>query len=205
MNKKTSTVKTLVGADKKMVGKDDGPSADSFSLASIGTYMFFQEVNEDTAKDYCEFIIKSNYIFPTDHPLTVMINSPGGGVYDGFGMIDLMECSRLKIATVAVGIVASMAALLFTAGTKGMRTMSRNSFIMTHQFSNWTEGKYHEFVAQRPHEDELHKRLVGHFVRHTKMTPKLIDEVILGKSDHYIDAKQALKYGMCDRIADPWS
>lgn len=189
-----------------IVLKSDEPvTADSFSLASIGAYMLFTGIDEDSSKDFCEFIIKANYVFPADQPITLLINSPGGVVYDGFGMIDLMECSRLKIQTVAIGVVASMAALIFTAGTKGMRTMSKNAFIMTHQFSTWVEGKYHDLVATRAHEDVLHQRFVQHFQRHSKMTEKQINEVLLGSSDKWLTAKDALKLGLCDRIQDPWN
>src|SRR5574343_475560 len=136
--------------------RSDQEAVEGFSLQSLGAYMLFKPVDEDSAEGLCEFIIKSNYVFPPDLPLTILINSPGGGVYDGFGIVDLMECSKLKISTVAIGVVASMAAVIFTAGSKGMRTMSRNSYIMTHQFHNWFEGRYHEFVASRSHEDDLH-------------------------------------------------
>lgn len=178
---------------------------ENFSLQSIGAYMLFHPIDEDSSQDLGEFIIKGNYLFPPDQPLTIMINSPGGDVYDGFGIIDLMECSRLKISTVAIGMVASMAALIFTAGEKGMRTMTRNSYIMTHQFSQWFEGKYHEFIAQRAHEDDLHDRFIQHFVRHSKMTEKQISDILLGSSDKWINAKEALKLGLCDGIQDPWS
>ena len=174
------------------------------TLQSLGAYMLFRPIDDESSQDLCEFIIKANYSFAPDQPLTILINSPGGSVYDGFGIIDLMECSRLKIQTVAIGMVGSMAALLFSAGTKGMRIMSRNSYIMTHQFSQGVEGKYHEFIAQRSHEDELHNRFVQHFIRHTKMTEKQINDILLGASDKWISAKEALKYGLCDKIQDPW-
>jgi len=185
--------------------KEESTTVENFSLQSIGAYMLFRSIDEESSEELCEFIIKANYMFPPDQPLTIMINSPGGVVYDGFGVIDLIECSRLKIQTVAIGMVASMAALIFTAGTKGMRTMSRNSYVMTHQFSQWFEGKYHEFIAQRAHEDDLHDRFIQHFVRHSKMTEKQVSDVLLGSSDKWINAKEALKLGLCDRIQDPWS
>lgn len=188
-----------------VINSKDEPTIYDFSLSSIGAYMLFRQIDEESSEDLCEFIIKANYIFPEDQPLTILINSPGGSVYDGLGIIDLMESSKLKIQTVGVGMVASMAALIFTAGTKGMRIMSRNSFIMTHQFAGAQEGRYHEFIAQRPHEDDIHNRFVQHFVRHTKMTEKQVNDVLLGTSDKWITAKEALKYGMCDFVKDPWN
>ena len=116
-----------------------------------------------------------------------------------------METSRLKIQTVGIGMIASMATVITTAGTKGLRVMTKNAFIMTHQFSTFFQGKYHEILATRDHDDELHNRFVQHFVRNTKMTPKQVNDVFLGPSDKWLTAKDALKYGICDRIQDPWS
>lgn len=152
-----------------------------------------------------EFILKANYVFAADQPITVFLNSPGGDVYSGFGTIDLMECSRVKIQTVTIGIVSSMASLIFTAGSKGMRVMSKNSFLMTHQFSSYFEGKYHEMIAQRGHEDDLQSRFIDHFRRHSKMSEDDIKAILLRSSDTYISAKEALKWGLCDRVQDPWS
>jgi ATP-dependent Clp protease protease subunit len=188
-----------------VVNSKEEVTMDNFSLQSIGAYMLFSPIDEESAEDLCEFIIKANYLFTPEQPITLLINSPGGIVYDAFGIIDLMESSKLEIQTVGIGAIASMAALIFTAGTKGKRIMSRNSFIMTHQFHQSVEGRYHEFVAQRSHEDELHTRFVDHFVRHTKMTEKQVNDVLLSTSDRWITAKEALKFGLCDSIKDPWA
>lgn len=190
--------------EKKQV-HDMEHNVENFNLSSIGAYMLFGEIHEESTEDLCEFIIKANYLFTDEQPITLLINSPGGSVYDGFGIIDLMESSKLKIQTVAIGMVASMAALIFTTGTKGMRVMSRNSFVMTHQFSQTLEGKYHDFIAQRAHEDDLHNRFIQHFLRHTKMNEKQINDILLGSADKFISAKEALKYGICDQVKDPWS
>ena len=189
----------------KVVDDDDDLGIDEVSLHSMGAYMFFDEVDTDSAKGLCEFIIKANYIFPKDQSLTILVNSPGGQCYDGFSIIDLMETSRLKIQTVGIGMIASMATLITSAGTKGMRVMTKNAFIMTHQFSTYFEGKYHEILATRAHDDELHARFIQHFLRHTKMTQKQVQDIFLGPSDKWLTAKDALKYGLCDRIQDPWS
>lgn len=167
--------------------------------------MFFDDVDSDSAKGLCEFVIKANYIFPKEQTLTVLVNSGGGQMYDGFAIIDLMETSRLKIQTVGIGMIASMATLITTAGTKGLRIMTKNAFVMTHQFSTYFEGKYHELLATRDRDDELHNRCIQHFLRHTKMTEKQIKDIFLGNSDKWLTAKEALKYGMCDKIQDPWS
>lgn len=196
-------------SDKKQIivvkNEEQSSSFDNFSLQSVGAYMMFQEVDPEASKDFCEFLIKANFVFPADQMLTILINSPGGDVYDGFGMIDLMECSKLKIQTVAVGIVASMAALVFTGGERGHRIMTKNSYIMTHQFSQWFDGKYHELIAHRQHEDDLQQRFVQHFMKHSKLSQKQVIDILLRSSDTWISAKEALKLGLCDKIQDPWN
>jgi ATP-dependent Clp protease protease subunit len=202
----TPRLKTTASSKKPILVKvEDDCGIDDVTLQSIGAYMLFDEVDSESAKNLCEFIIKSNYIFPSDQVLTILVNSPGGEMYDGFSIIDLMETSRLNISTVGIGMIASMASLITTAGTKGLRVMTKNAFVMTHQFSTYFEGKYHELVATRDHDDELHERCIKHFKQYTTMTDKQIKDVFLGSSDKWLTAKEALKYGMCDRIQNPWS
>lgn len=197
----------LDGAPGRQGEKDmlAGMPIEAMSLSSIGAYMFFEEVDSDSAKPLCEFLIKSNFIFDDTVPLTLFINSPGGSVYDGWSIVDLMYASRLKIQTVGIGLMASMAAVMFTAGTKGSRIMTPNSYMMTHQFSDCMEGKFHELVAHREHQDDLHDKFVKHFTSRTKMTARQVEDVLLGSTDKMLTPKECLKYGLCDVIKNPWS
>lgn len=174
------------------------------SLASIGTYMLFEEIEAETIKPACEFIIKANYVFDKDMKLTMMINSPGGNAYDGFALIDTMDTSRLTIRTVGIGMIASMGAMIFTAGSPGQRVMTNNSFMMLHQHSGYNEGKYHEFVAYREHEDDLNRRFIDHLIKRSKLKEKQIRDIFLGKSDKWITPKEALRFGLCDIVKNPW-
>jgi ATP-dependent Clp protease protease subunit len=189
-------------SDKKKMDLDS--DFDDVDLDKLGVHMMFGEVDEDLCLDACEFIIKSNFAFHARKILTIMINSPGGSVYDGFGIIDLMGSSRLRIRTVAIGAIASMGAVIFTAGTPGQRIMTKNAYMMTHQFSHWQDGKYHELVATREHEDELHERFIKHFITTTKMSEKQIRDIILGPSDKWLSSEECLKLGLCDKIQNPW-
>lgn len=97
-----------------------------------------------------------------------------------------------------------MGSIIFTAGTMGQRVMTRNAYMMTHQFSHWQEAKYHELVATRDHEDELHNRFVKHFLARSKMDEKQIRDIILGPSDKWLSAEECLTLGLCDKIQNPW-
>lgn len=177
---------------------------DMFSLQSIGSYMYFDDVSQESSKALIEFILKANFVFTPDVTLTVLINSYGGDVYAGFSAIDVMEISRLPIQTVGIGAICSMASLIFTAGTPGKRIMSKNSYIMTHQYQEEFGGGYHDFVAMRKTQDDMHNRFINHFVRRTNMNAKQVKATLLGSTDRWINAKEALKLGLCDVIKDPW-
>lgn len=177
---------------------------DMFSLGSMGAYMYFDDVSQESSRGLVEFLIKSNFVFSSDTTLSILINSYGGDVHAGFAVIDAMGVSRLPIQTVGIGAVCSMAALMFVAGTPGKRIMSRNAFIMTHHFSEGVEGTYHDFVAMRKTQDMMDKRFVDHFVKHTKMTDQQVRDILLAPTDRWITAEEALELGMCDTIRDPW-
>lgn len=164
--------------------------------------MLFDEINTFVAKDVCEFILKANMLFEDN--ITLFVNSPGGICTDGFAIIDFMNASRIPIATRAVGEIASMGVSIFVSGSPGMRTMAPNTAVMTHQFSGGMYGKAHELLSVNKYHEKLHNIFVAHFVKNTKLTAKQVNDILLGPSDKYLDAKECLKYGICDRIAYPW-
>jgi ATP-dependent Clp protease protease subunit len=187
----------------KKKGKNDSVM-DGVALEELGVHLIYSDIDEESAADVCEFIIKANFAFPAKMVLTLMINSNGGTIYDGWGIVDLIECSRLQVQTVGIGGIFSMAAVIFTAGTPGRRIMTKNSYLMTHQFSDELASKYNDFVAHRPHQDELHNRFVKHFVDRTKMSEQDVRDILLGPTDKYLSARECLDYGICDVIKDPW-
>ena len=134
----------------------------------------------------------------------MLLNSYGGDVYSGFAAIDIMGASRLPIHVVGVGAICSMASLILTAGKPGFRYMSKNSYIMTHTYSSELEGNYHDFVAVRKSQDNMHKRFINHFVNRTKLNERQVKSILLSPTDRWITAEEALSYGLCDAIKDPW-
>jgi ATP-dependent Clp protease protease subunit len=177
---------------------------DNVSLTNLGAYMLFEEIHEDSALRLCDYLLKANMICDPNDALTLFINSPGGSVTDGWAIIDVMDTSRINISTVAMGCIASMAVLIFVAGTPGMRIMTPRTAVMTHQFSTAFYGKHHELIAARKFHDTLEKQFIEHFLRHTKMTEKQIRDVLLRPSDTWLTAEECLKYGICDEVRDPW-
>ena len=180
----------------------DKSSYDDTSLEALGAHMFFGEVTEDTSHAAADFILKSNLYHEHSKPLTMFFNTCGGECSEGFAVIDLMETSRLPIATVGIGQIASMGVLLLSAGTHGMRTLTSNSEVMAHQFAGYFGGKQHELIATQHAYKMLEKRFIRHFLRHSSMSEKQIRQVLFAPSDRYLTPQECKKFGLIDKITE---
>lgn len=178
------------------------PPYDTNSLESMGCHMFFGEVDLDTAYAACEFILKSNLTRTSPEPLTLFVNTIGGECSEGFAVIDLMETSRLPIATVGTGSIMSMGVLLISAGTNGLRTLTKNAEIMAHQFAGYFSGKQHELIATQTAYKLLEGKFVKHFLRHSNMSEKQIRDILFAPSDRYLTPAECKKYGLVDRVVE---
>ena len=188
------------------MSKDDSQTSDKLyddlTLGSMGAHMFFGAVDNDTSYDACQFILKSNLFHKDKKPLTMFFNTGGGESSDGFAVIDLMETSRLPIATVGIGTICSMGVLLVSAGNHGMRTLTKNSEVMAHQFSGYFDGKQHELIAQQTAYKMLERRFIRHFLNHSLMSEAQIRDVLFGPSDRYLTPMECKKYGLVDRVVE---
>lgn len=183
---------------------DEVITLDSFSLATLGAHMLYDEVNEISAQRVCDFLLKASMVMDDDTRLTLFINTPGGSVTDGWSIVDTMELSRIPIRTVGIGSVISMGVPIFIAGTKGERIMTPNANVMAHTFAGYLYGKSHELIAARKFHDRLERQFLDHFKRHTRMTEKQIKDIMIGTTDSWLEPKECLKLGICDLIRSPW-
>lgn len=175
---------------------------DMISLESLGTFMLFGPIEGNTAFATCDFIIKANMLQQNNNPLTFLINSPGGDVNDGFAIIDTMETSRLPVQTIGSGLIASMALLILCAGAKGHRVLTKNSQVMAHQYATGMEGKFHEMMAVKDEHIRLKQLIINHFLRHSTMTEKQINEILFAPSDRWLTPQECKKFGLVDHVTD---
>lgn len=175
---------------------------DDESLESMGCHLFFGDVDVETSYAACEFIMKSNLRNKNMDPITIVINSGGGESGDGFAVIDLMSSSRLPIATVGTGSIMSMGLLLVSAGSPGLRTLTKNTEIMAHQFSGYFAGKQHELIATQTAYGMLESKFVRHFQKHSTMSEKQIRDVLFAPSDRYLTPQECKAFGLVDRIVE---
>lgn len=173
---------------------------DIVSLDSLGVHLLFGEVDNWTIKEAVTFVLKANMLLQDD--ITIMLNTVGGDVAEGFGLIDVMEASRLDIRTVGMGNIISMGMLIICAGTPGKRIMLKNTTAMAHQFASYVDGKFHELVAQHQSNIYTKEQFVAHFMKHTKMTKKQINDIIFAPSDRYLSPTECKKYGLIDKVVD---
>jgi ATP-dependent Clp protease protease subunit len=180
----------------------DGSRVDfnDISLESMGVHSLFGEVDGTTMKTAVDFVLKANMLFKDD--LTLILNTVGGETSEGFALVDVMEASRLHIRTVGMGNVISMGMLLICAGTKGKRVMLKNTCAMAHQFSGYTDGKFHELISTHKSMLYLRQQFVTHFLRHTKMSEKQINDIMFGTTDRYLSPTECRKFGIVDHVVD---
>jgi len=190
---------------KKPVAKATTASRQPGELMwNAGYYYMADGFTYDSTKPIVQWIIEKNLLPAQERPkeLTLIINSPGGSVHAAFALIDTMKGSAIPVKTVGLGLIASCGVLTFMAGAKGKRILTPNTSILSHQYSWGSSGKEHELFA-RVREFELSTdRMLAHYKKCTGMSEKKIREILLPPEDKWLSAKEAVKYGIADKIKE---
>ena len=171
-----------------------------------GYYYMADIFTSETTKPIIAWIIENNLMSDQRRrkELTLIINSPGGEVHSAFALIDTMKGSVIPIRTIGIGMIASCGILTFMAGTKGRRVITPNTSILSHQYSWGSIGKEHELFA-RVREFELStERMIEHYKKCTGLTEKKIREILLPPEDVWLSAKEAVKYGIADKVVSTY-
>ena len=130
--------------------------------------------------------------------ISLYIKSPGGEVYSGLAILDTMNFIKPQVSTICVGMAASMAAVLLSAGAKGKRFCLPHSKVMIHQPSGGAQGQQTEIeiVAE---EIKKTRRELNQILSDASGQP--IEKVQADtERDNYLTASEALDYGLIDRI-----
>ena len=136
-----------------------------------------------------------------DRDISMYINSPGGQIYAGLAIYDTMKMIPNKISTVAVGVTASFGTVLLAAGTKGSRYALPHATIHMHQPLGGTQGQASDIEIQAKEILRLKSRLNEILADSTNQKIEIIERDT--ERDFYLDAKQAVDYGLVDKILDP--
>ncbi len=134
--------------------------------------------------------------------IQMYINSPGGSVSAGFGIIDTMRFLRCDVATTCIGMAASMGACLLAAGTKGKRAVLANSQVMLHQplIGGVLQGPATDLGIEAAHMLRLRDRLYDLMASFTGKTREIIHRDF--DRNKWLFADEAVSYGCVDRIIE---
>ncbi len=156
----------------------------------------------DTIEDHVANLIIAQLLFleseDPEKDINLYINSPGGVVTSGLAIYDTMEYLRAPVATICIGMAASMASVLLAAGAKGKRYSLGNSRIMIHQGSGGFRGNTPDVMIQVKELETLNVRLHEILAHHTGQTvEKIIKDT---ERDYFMSPEQALAYGIIDEV-----
>ena len=136
-----------------------------------------------------------------DKDIQMYINSPGGSIYAGMAILDTMQMIPNKISTVAVGLTASFGTVLLSAGTKGQRYALPHATIHMHQPLGGAEGQASDIEIQAREIMRLKKHLTEFLSASTGQTLEVIEKDT--DRNFFMDAEQAVRYGLVDKILLP--
>ena len=158
-------------------------------------------LGEEITRDSANLVIAQLLHLESQDPdkdINLYIDSPGGEVYAGLGILDTMNFIKPDVATICVGMAASMASVLLAAGAKGKRMALPNSMILIHQPSSGAQGQQTEIEIAaketkwiRGHMDELLSQYTGQPVEKIHADTE---------RDNYMRAQEAMEYGLVDRV-----
>lgn len=129
-------------------------------------------------------------------PINLYINSYGGSVFAGFSSVDhIMNC-KVPVHSVIDGCAASAATIMSVVAEH--RYMYRHSFMLIHQISAGSWGKFEELKDDMENNELIMKKIKEIYEEHTKIPKKQLNEIL--KHDLWWDAKKCLEYGLIDEI-----
>lgn len=130
--------------------------------------------------------------------IKLYINSPGGQVTSALAIYDTMQYVKADVSTICVGMAASAAALLLTAGTKGKRFILPNGEVLIHQVMGGAQGQATDIAIHADHIVRMKKRLNDIMAKHTGQTVSKVEKD--ADRDYFMTAEEAKKYGIVDKI-----
>ncbi|MCU1429524.1 MAG: Endopeptidase Clp [Actinomycetia bacterium] len=135
-----------------------------------------------------------------DAPVTLYINSPGGSVDSGFAIYDTMQTLGCAVATVCVGLAASMGQFILCAGTPGKRYAHRHSSVLMHQPHGAVQGVATDIAIQAEHFAHMRRLMAERTAFHTGQPVERV--VADADRDKWFTAEEALEYGFVDEVLD---
>ena len=161
----------------------------------------------DEIDNYTSELVKSQLLYleqiDNKKDIKMYINSPGGSVYDGLGILDTMEYIRPKVVTINTGLAASMAAVILCAGEKGKRKSLKRARVMCNQPMSGGYGysQASDMAIDAKEINSLKKELYEIISQSTGQPYEKVERD--SDRDYWMNAIEAKEYGMIDEIIKP--
>ena len=172
----------------------------------LGTLLDYEDsvifINDEiTDHTLTDFIIRMRSLLQhradKTAPINLMINSPGGDIYEMFGIIDYLESLDVKVNTICRGRAFSAAAIILTCGT-GTRMMSKRSTVMFHQSSSFLGGKMSDITAYLDNVKSLEKIIYSMLAEKTEKDAEWWKNKM--RSDTFFSAEELIEIGVIDQV-----
>ena len=175
-------------------------SYDIFSRLLNDRIIFLsEEVNDTTASLIVAQLLYLEAQDP-DKDIQFYINSPGGSVTAGMAIYDTMKYIKCDVATICVGMAASMGAFLLSAGTKGKRIALPNAEIMIHQPSAGTQGQITDMAIHLKRLEAIKTRMNTIMAENTGNSIEVVTAAC--ERDNFMTAEEAKAFGLIDRVLE---
>jgi ATP-dependent Clp protease protease subunit len=152
--------------------------------------------------DYVANIVNAQLLFlesaDPNKPIHIYINSPGGSVYDGLGIYDVMQYIQPEVSTVCTGLAASFAALLLCAGASGSRIALPHARVMIHQPLGGARGQASDIAIVAEQYLKIRKELYEIIAHHSGQSIEKIEKD--SDRDYWMTANEAKDYGLIDQV-----
>ena len=134
----------------------------------------------------------------SEKDIKLYINSPGGSVTAGLAIYDAMQLIKPDVQTICIGMAASMGAVLLSGGAKGKRFALPNAEVMIHQVLGGAQGQASDIKIHAEHILRTRENLNKILAKHTGQPLKRIEQDT--ERDNFMEAKEAMAYGLVDKV-----
>lgn len=156
------------------------------------------EITDDSANVVVAQLL---YLDSLNHEdISIYTNSPGGSITAGMAIYDTMNFVKSDVSTICIGMAASMGAFLLSCGKKGKRFILPNAEVMIHQPLGGAQGQATEIKIAAERILKLKAKLNRILAQNTKQALETIENDT--ERDHFLDAEEALAYGIVDEIIE---
>jgi ATP-dependent Clp protease protease subunit len=193
-----------INRKRKNMSNTETPAIDPETTSPTGYIVFVTgEITQDLADEVAKQMIvfdMQNIVKGEQLPITLIVNSPGGGLCAGWQICDVMDYISTPVYTTGLGEIASAALMIFMNGEPGHRVLTDRTSIMSHRYSWGVSGNHAELIAAESEFKNVHKRILEHYIECTGLTKASVEEQLLRPYNVWLSPNKAIKLGLADKI-----